>query len=310
MAAFDIRQALNQIQYEIMNEWEQKTRLRIGVSIQLFDQVQDNYSQTRTEPVNDFCKRIVSNKIQLNLCNLLDLNLKQVVVDTNNLKGIACKCHKNVSNIMTPFRFKEIVWYIFYGQFLFVLSKHPNDLRNVTFLYEKILRRRFDEEGIISNLNSKNKNRYYKPNCIVDIESDRNFSDSDISQVDIIDFFQFKSYVETKFNLFLDGIYSDPVKQKLLQEFIKKVTPAERIKLIVARIEDLFRSFESNKRFEDINQKNMVLDLISILTSNIYKFNGNAVQQFDKLLNDGESTGNIFSNKWINEGTKLVNEYL
>lgn len=305
MTNFDIRHELNSFQSKIMDDWAFERRHNIGVSIQLYKQVQDRYSETRRDPVNSFCRGVVKNKTQLKKCDLLDVNLKVKSKELNNMR-IACRCHKGVSNILIPFEFKGIVWYIFYGQFLLVYSTSPSELTNVKGAFKRYFNRKLDDNQIKHNIDDF-KDQYVQENAFIDLENfPRQFENHDLSKVELMEFFEFKLYVEFNFKRFLTSLYADSDKEKVLKEFIEdEKNNTEQANLILQRLLDIYKKWH----FTDNQLKENSDTILQGLFENVDMFTSRDLKLLENLL-DGEKDGTIFNPNWIIDSGNLLQKII
>jgi hypothetical protein len=297
----DIRHELNKFQSKIMDDWAFERKHNIGVSIQLFKQVQDKYSETRRDPVNSFCRGVVKNKTQLKKCDLLDVNLKNKSKELHNMR-IACRCHKGVSNILIPFEFRGIVWYIFYGQFLLVYSTKPSELTNVKGAFKRYFNRKLNDNQIKHNIEDF-KNQYVQENAFIDLDNlPQQFENHDLSKVELFEFFEFKLYVEFNFKAFLTALYADPIKEKVLREFIKdEKNNIEQATLVLQRLFDIHKKWH----FTDNQLKENSNNILQGLFENIELFTSRDLNLLENLL-DGEGDGTIFNPDWMIDAGNLL----
>lgn len=301
MMNFNIRHELNIFQSNIMDEWAELRKHNIGVSIQLYKQVQDKYSETRRDPVNSFCRGVVRNKTQLKKCDLLDAELKKQSKELHNMR-IACRCHKGVSNILIPLEFRGIVWYIFYGQFLLVYSTNPFELTNVKGAFRRYFNRKLDDNQIKHKIDDF-KNQYIQENAFIDLEYlPQQFENHDLSRVELMEFFEFKLYVEFKFKEFLTSLYADSSKEKALKEFIKEEkNNIEQANLVLLRLFDIHKKW----RFTDNQLERESKNTLQGLSENIELFTSRDLNLLENLL-AAENDGTLFNPDWMIESRNLL----
>ncbi len=144
---------INGLEQRLMVECGEKVK-NIGISIQLYEELQDDYSPTRehTTAINCYCKSIqeADNGKGKERCNLFDkqakeyyfndILLKKVEYSSEKPYPLLCFCHANVTNYLFMFnpleisKYKEYSFvyegvniYIFIGHFL--LKEFPNDIK-------------------------------------------------------------------------------------------------------------------------------------------------------------------------------------
>jgi hypothetical protein len=308
MKDFDFQDELLKFQQSVIEEWLNVKKQHIGVSIQLYNEVQNKkYSETRIDPVNSFCIKTVSDKKLLSKCDLLDIELKEEVSRKRNNSGIACRCHKGVSNIITPFKHKgeKDVWYILYGQFILTYSNDSNTMNNEvdTFAHKRLAEKKFREHGIeIKRSQTLSKrSSYVLDEPFVVKAAVKDFKESDIHEVDFIDFLMFKSNVETKFALFLDKIL---LEQKSAYEKYKgESNPI--LKLLVKSNEiynTLQKRLKSHKSVDKTTTEK-ALNLVETLKNNLEthqksKLSDSTIQLINDILID-ETDHKFDTETWI-----------
>lgn len=212
---------LNDFQGKIMDDWHHMTSKRIGVSIQTDQQIQDHKeSHTRTTPTNSYCQHWVENEEQVKKCDRLDVELKEELNKKNSrvaTKGLACRCHKGVSNFVHKLELYNINWYIYYGQFILsplsaseevIIGKGKDNYHAIS---NDIVKSKLNQLGFVYF--SPTNKAYIKDNPITTKqELLTNFPKNtknphskldDITVVDLFDFMAFKDFVEQKFIHFL-----------------------------------------------------------------------------------------------------------
>ncbi len=123
---------LNDFYREVIDDWHQQSGLLIGISIQKFDDLQDEDAITRDTHatkdivannkgyINHYCYHILSEEGNIEKCNKLDFFMKKYASEEKSANKIMCKCHGGVSNILIKYKYPATIveWYIFLGQFL------------------------------------------------------------------------------------------------------------------------------------------------------------------------------------------------
>lgn len=211
---------LNDFLDDTMARWFELTKQRIGLSIQLKGSVQ-NRTPTREQQIysdykmgahyrNTFCRKTYEDKDKKSLCNSLDYHLKKKISPGNIHDSISCRCHQGISNVLIPYQYPkdylDIIWYIYIGQFI---------LLDESVLYKPLAKKMFAEFNIqdVNILNSLTDEEkvFIQPEIFIKKRALRNrFDDYVISKIRFIDFLQFRLFVLTRFQDFLDEIYSKP----------------------------------------------------------------------------------------------------
>lgn len=123
---------LNDFYREVIDDWFLQSGLLVGISIQKFDDLQDEDSITRDTHatkdivannkgyINHYCYHILSDTGNIEKCNKLDFFMKKYANEEKDANKIMCKCHGGVSNILIKYKYPStnVDWYIFLGQFL------------------------------------------------------------------------------------------------------------------------------------------------------------------------------------------------
>lgn len=276
----------------LIETWNIEKHQKIGLSIQTLNDTQKRVSESDTAlAVNDICSSVLNNggrKIKLEnrlSCNRLDSELKKIVNDKGNIYGLACKCHKGISNIIVPFIYTpkgkdkpSTQWYILYGQFLLtpIIAKTEYSLIEIDISKNLLLSKNIE---ILSNSPSRKYVQlgpFTSNNKISDITK---FSNSPISEVDVADFLSFKSYVEINFTHFLDSFNPDELKNRE-DEQSPLVKTIEKLQLASTNLSKIEKT--KNKANENVTIVKGILESVNAI-SNILSSN----KSNPKLLKEG-----------------------
>lgn len=274
---------LNRFEKEVIESWYDAQGTKIGLSIQIDNEVQDEKSTTRDtkacdisgiqhDLINAYCCSVLEDRNTNNipLCNGLDFHLKQIVNDDQSINDLGCRCHKGISNFVSPFKFENLepTFYIFIGQFLFKPLTNPqNDIISV-----------LDNIKLLStnDPNLKGREKYVLPNPFVKENEYNNFlikndDRTPIAHIDYIEYIVFKEYVTRRFSQWIEKYYEEVdsferARQGLRSilkrnsKRIKRPTEALRSFMAYENIESILYHLEfskkvNSKRFNDVNDK-------------------------------------------------------
>lgn len=318
---------LEQFENMLIATWQTQKHQNIGLSIQSLNDTQSRVKELNEtiNAVNSFCSNVLNNgnlktrKEHRLCCNRLDSELKKIVNDNGNLNGIACKCHKGISNIIIPFKYipkdknkPTTNWYIFYGQFLLIpiiaktdysaieldISKNLLDSKNIDIL-QSTPSKKYVHLGPFTN---KNK--------IQDITKE---SVKPISEVDVADFLSFKSFVEINFTQFLDKFKPEDLKTRDAEQTPIEKT-LEKLQLASTHLETISKAKNkandntvviANGILESVNSISIILE--SNKNNPSLKGNSDLLNRLDAFA-DLEDATKIETKGRQNEGESLLTE--
>ncbi|MCA0445334.1 MAG: hypothetical protein LCH54_03800 [Bacteroidetes bacterium] len=319
---------LNDFQKKIMDEWKEKTSKRIGVSIQTDLQVQDhNESHTRIQPTNSYCQHWVENNEHVKKCDRLDIELKEELKTKHSrtdTKGLACKCHKGVSNFVNKIELYNTTWYIYYGQFVLSPLKSSDEVvenhgkENLKVISNDIVKKKLSSIGI--EYFSPAISAYIKENPVTTTKElathfPKNFRNSqsklsDIAVIDLFDFLLFKDFVERKFIDFLVVWHNknNSVLPNYIEEYKQpKVVQLTKFGSALGTQKDIKKTGNGNplsdKTIETLQEIIRLLTKIegepSIILSSI---DLKLIDDFAEL----EDQGKLLTQEWIDKSKPIV----
>jgi len=220
----------------LIQRWHEMHDQLVGVSIQVGEssrQNTDNCTSTTREIgpfVNPFCASVLKLDDQLKKCDMLDLLLKrkasafhQQFEKTHDRATIGCRCHRGVSNFLTPYvHFADkqqpaTKWYVFIGQFVLQApgTKAEAQSANSEFKKQKFI-------DLVPEKIAENERQFIQPFPFIKSgNSNETLIRSGISLLSWIDFLRFHSNVLARFDEFLLPFYDDtgkPIRE--LSDFI------------------------------------------------------------------------------------------
>nr|WP_321356682.1 4Fe-4S cluster-binding domain-containing protein [uncultured Draconibacterium sp.] len=309
------KQYLNEGLLEFIKSWYETNGEIVGISIQLEDEIQSEYSPTRicTENefvqnkklINSYCLKIQANEANIPLCNDLDYYLKKRLDETtrlegqNKITGIACRCHKGVSNIIFRKEFKldsrtdPFIFYIFIGHILIA-----NNDDNIKYLKDNKI------ENIINGINGR-EFLALKPDVLIK-EADYNNSFTDHNITFIKEEFKLKSLI-SNIKEFLDKKIEHVQKTDSLSTDLYRLKYKLSIEEIIFNNSLLKRQIEELiKNESDLKEKKERLDLlknIDFVVSN-YPKNKEEIDQVIYWQREGLK-GKATNDSWYLKGDKL-----
>jgi hypothetical protein len=319
-----LKTLLNKLEYKIMTDYYLKYNKHIGISIQLEKEEQDEYSPTRMcdfknkhsdKLINSFCAHIQSDSNNQELCNKLDFYLKHKLLDEDskatkngkavkNINGFACKCHKNISNILLRMAANSkdnqhnILLYIFIGHIL------------VTENIDNILTKNKIQKLEDSKIELAEK-KYIKADVMVsDKEIRQIFAEEkhDISKFSSDNFNDLYAFVETEITDFFHSISNDEWKiieteSTLCNE--ENITIPKLIKSIEKLEEEYSKLWYYSENEDKEKRKRVFLDVLNTLKENLGINQIDNWNKINTLLNEGIK-GKLLDEKWQNKLMKVT----
>ena len=334
---------LNKLERELIETWYNETGNKIGLSIQIDSEVQDESSATRdtkacdipgiqTNLINAYCANVLEDTSQNNIrfCNGLDFHLKNILSSRNNTEtSIGCRCHKGISNFIIPYRYLNLdpTFYIFIGQFLI---KPFNGEFQQEFLHQENLWL-LNQNEIDAD---QTRSQYIQADPFISV-STRNEKEVSISKqeekegkvqiahVDFREYVAYKNFVLYRFEKWIENYY-EPVPLASIRKrvgFIRskeKNIPTHRPKPILKSfmkhetIDSVLYFLEyakevKSKKFGYDNQQviNEIIDFVNVNKMSLDNINTiRKLKEFSKLYQEGH----IFnSEKYAQRGRKLLN---
>lgn len=326
------KKELNDFQGQIMDDWYNKTSKRIGVSIQIDQQIQNhNESHTRTQPTNSYCQHWVGNEEHVKKCDRLDIELKEELNKKSSrvtTKGLACRCHKGVSNFVQKLELFKTNWYIYYGQFILsplyaseeVIDSKGRD--NYEAISNDIVKLKLNQLGFAYF--SPNNNAYIKENPIttkqelVDsyLKGRRNLLNKldDIAVVDLFDFMAFKDFVEMRFNHFLTTWHNKYDKtNSVIPVYVEE--NKKPLDVLLTKFESSLEVQKDNKRDgignelsdQTIKTLKEIIDLLGKIKSNSKIVFDEKHLKFVNAFAELEDKGIILKKEWLDKSEPVIN---
>ena len=326
----DFQSKLNEFEKEIMYSWFHATGHKIGLSIQIENEVQDEKSTTRdikaceingfTEDlINEYCKHILSNRENIEKCNLLDFHMKEFAKG-KGMKSFGCRCHKGATNFLIPYRYKntEPTFYIFIGQFML----HPinQDFKSKFVKFENV-------ELISHNTLNESQKKHIFPSPFVENKDVPTKSDSTprISYVDFTEYVAYKRFVLHNFSGWINDYFEKmTIVEKQILFLVRRERTVYKPKAILQNFIDyinpssiLYHLKEAKeiKITQDEYGKNKMLDM---LIKEIDKFKKNKKILNQTLLQELKEysliylkdSGSMGKNNYINVGRILTEKII
>lgn len=277
----------------IIRELNSEKKIKhVGISVQFFEEIQDDFSPTRKHPegMNSYCRNIQTDK--LDKCNLFDIEAKNYYKNTLNwykntknetkTKDLLCFCHAEVANHLFIFdpksvkKYKdytivnEIEIFIFIGHFF--LSQFPEEEALENFIF-------YDDSSEYKNINSFepishkklttdiNINEKYNKGDEKDLIYSANFTTlKNVKSIIIKKILEFLSNKKNEYIIINDNDKTITFSDKIVN--ISRIPTVDRIKSELRRVEKQIREFES----VSIGDKNDFFDIKKTILSNIVDF--------------------------------------
>ena len=315
----DFQKLINILEYKLMFDWykdnveKNDNQKYIGVSIQVEREQQNNDSPTRKclkgkesptkKMINSFCLEVQNKgKDAVAACNKLDYYLKKRIKKEEKYKGIICRCHEGVSNIIFhyPYRYsnkntgdiKIIDLYVFIGHIL--CSGNSEATNNVL---EGMQIKKLKEDEIMLN-----EKYFIKKHDSISKTEDIKYKDYDISQFNTDELAVLKSTIEEGIEKFLDN-HIDDLQYGNYDALVNGITIENITKKLIDLRKDFKRLYTLIEEDKEIEVDDL-LNNVQYYINSIKVINNNQLAKIKDWIEDGLK-GMVLTDNWIDNGKKL-----
>lgn len=324
----NFQQELNKLEKNIIFSWFQATGHKIGLSIQIDNEVQDENSTTRDikaceingyseDLINEYCQGILSDESNIENCNLLDFHLKDYAKG-NEIKNFGCRCHKGVTNFLIPYRYNNSnpTFYIFIGQFM--LKPLNEEFKDKFIEFENI-----ELIEATSLKDSQKKHIYPSPFVQVDDIPKNEDSAPIIAYIDFTEYVAYKRFVLYSFSIWIKDYFEERTIFEKYRSIVARTRTARQIykpteslqnfmkyinvSSILYHLEDAKLTKVTHDEYRKNQMLNSLTEIVRLHKNNLKIFN----QEFLKELKDfsliyKQDSGRMGKEEYINKGNNLL----